>query len=283
MKTKAILIFCMLCSVTSVAFSQSEASPIRAKRFVYMGPDKKNQKIIGRYNNCHFRIDLSFYAMKHGNGAKDFTAIFGVRSNSMMSNDDIEISVLKKWVDNPLYDDKEDRVYFVQIKNKTDQTIYIDRKYCFRLDSDGSKRYYYDPEKESDSLSVSRMIVIPPHGMSNLTDYRWRIHQNGQYAEIIEYPEDFLWNINAVGITEGYLGYGETKRFSEENSPYYRSILIAYSKQEDFSTYSLAMVNFYIREIVGMYFPETYSNGRLYESQLIGDNDYSITSWIPLY
>ena len=36
----------------------------------------------------------------------NYTAIFGVKTNSLMSNDDIEINFLKKWVDNPIYNER---------------------------------------------------------------------------------------------------------------------------------------------------------------------------------
>ena len=157
MRTKMLILFCLLCTTTTMA-----------QQMVYVGPDQKNQKVIDRYNRCHFRVTLgqTLYRRK----SKDFTAIFGVKTNSLMSNDDVEINFLKKWVDNPIYNDKEDRVYFVQIKNKTSDTIYIDRSRCFRTDSDGSKYCYYDPSKCVDTLSTQRMIAIPPHAKRNLTD-----------------------------------------------------------------------------------------------------------------
>ena len=277
-KTLMTIISCLLCSTTAMAQQQSQ-------EMVYVGPDQYNQKVIRRYNRCHFRDELVQPLVRYGTKAKDFTAIFGVKTNSLMSNDDIEINFLKKWVENPIYDDKEDRVYFVQIKNKTSDTIYIDRSHCFRMDSDGSRYCYYDSSKRSDTLSMKRMIAIPPHEKKNLTDYRWVKRNGGHYAEIVEYPEEFLWNMDATGMYEGYVNYGQVKNFTEDNSPYYRSFLIAYSKQEDFSTYSLALINFYIREIIGWYYPELIRDDiqNITESRVTGDYKYSITSWIPLY
>ena len=84
---------------------------------------------------------------------------------------------------------------------------------------------------------------------------------------------------------EGYVNYDEVKTFTENNSPYYRTFLIAYSKQADFAIYSLATINFYIREIVGWRYPESIrENVKIVsESRLTGEDKYSITSWIPLY
>lgn len=253
------------------------------QKLVYVGPDKHNQKVIKRYNRCHTRADLQQSSVIYARKSKDLTAIFGVRTNSLMSNDDIEINFLKKRIQNPIYDDKDDRVYFVVIKNKTDETIYIDRSHCFRIDSDGKKYCYFDPNNRVDRESRKRLIAIPPHSKKNLTDYRWQKSKTGNYVEIIEYPEEFLWNTNAAKMYEGFVNYGEAKRFTEEDSPYYRSFLIAYSKQEDFSTYSLAMINFYMKEVVGLYYPENYEYNVINSRFMTGDDEYSITSWTRLY
>ena len=252
---------------------------------VYVGPDKNNQKVIERYNRCHYRLTPAQTLLSHSGKSKDFTAIFGVKTNSLMSNDDIEINFLKKWVDNPIYNDKEDRVYFVEIKNKTSDTIFIDRSRCFRMDSDGSRYCYYDSLKRQDANSTKRMLVIPPHDKRNLTDYRWVKHKEGNYVEIVEYPEEFLWNLNAAGMYEGFVNYDEVKYFTEENSPYYRTFLIAYSKQPDFATYSLATINFYIREIIGWRYSEVIRDEikEIFHTRLTGEYKYSITSWMSLY
>ena len=58
--------------------------------------------------------------------------------------------------------------------------------------------------------------------------------------------------------------------------------MIYYSKEKDLSTYSLALVNCYIKEIIGYYYPETYEYDIL-STHIVGDDKYSITSWLPLY
>ena len=276
MKAKTLIgiLCCLFCSTTLVA-----------QKMVYVGPDDKNQKVIRRYNRCHYRLTPAQVLLSHSGKSKDFTAIFGVKTHSLMSNDDVEINFLKKWVDDPIYNDKEDRVYFVEIKNKTSDTIFIDRSRCFRMDSDGSRYCYYDSLKRQDANSTKKMIAIPPHGKRNLTDYRWVKHEEGNYVEIVEYPEEFLWNLDAAGMYEGYICHDDVKTFTEENSPYYRTFLIAYSKQPDFSTYSLATINFYIREIIGWRYSEVIRDDikEISRTRLTGEYKYSITSWLPLY
>lgn len=276
MKAKTLIgiLCCLFCSTTLVA-----------QQMVYVGPDKNNQKVIRRYNRCHYRLTPAQTLLSHSGKSKDFTAIFGVKTNSLMSNDDVEINFLKKWVDDPIYNDKENRVYFVEIKNKTSDTIFIDRSRCFRMDSDGSRYCYYDSLKRQDENSTKKMMAIPPHDKRNLTDYRWVKHADGNYVEIVEYPEEFLWNLDAAGMYEGFVNYDEVKYFTEENSPYYRTFLIAYSKEPDFATYSLATINFYIREIIGWRYSEVIRDDikEISRTRLTGEYKYSITSWLPLY
>lgn len=263
----------MLCTLTAMA-QQASRKPVNAE------PDKRNQKVISQYNRCNKSPNL--YTEKEL--AKDFTAIFWVNENSVMSTPDIEVNILKKRIDNPLYNDKEDRVFFLQIKNKTGHTLYIDRSRCYRIDSDSTRYCYYDPHRRVDSLYRERFLVIPPHGKQNLTDYRFIKNPSGSYPEIVEYPEEFIWNMQAVGISRGYVHWGESRTFTEKNAPFSRTFEICYSSEEDFSACTLARISCYIHEIIGIYYPETYKYD-VFKSRyvLVGDDEYSITSWLPLY
>ena len=271
-----IIFFCLFCSMTSMAQD-------RPQNMIYSVPDKHNQKVIKRYNRYHFKPNV----LSSPTGvldARSFTDIWGVNTNSLMSNDDIEVNFVKKWVENPIYNDMDDRMYFVVIKNKTDKTIYIDRGYSFKIYNNGCKLPYYDPNLQTDTCSKTkkRYIAIPPHSKRNLSDYLWVKKGNGNYAEITEYPEDFQWSVGAARVYKGFLRYGEARRFTENNSPYHRSFLITYSKEKDFSTYSLLMINFYLRELIGMYYPELYKEN-FGDLRMYGADEYTITSCTTIY
>ncbi len=46
----------------------------------------------------------------------------------------------------------------------------------------------------------------------------------------------------------------------------------------------MAQVNCYIREIIGCYYPENYQYDKMKSRlQVEGVDEYSITSWVPLY
>jgi len=75
----------------------------------------------------------------------------GVGENSVLSTDDITIELrqepwetgqLNLWVGSPY--SRLDRKYFIQICNKTDQTVYLDLGNTFRVMKDGSSKVYFD-------------------------------------------------------------------------------------------------------------------------------------------
>ena len=90
-----------------------------------------------------------------------------------------------------------------------------------------------------------------------------------------------FYSLLPATIYEQYL----LSKLDNGKSPFCRSFLIAYSKQEDFSRYSLALINFYIREIIGWYYPELIRDDiqNITESRVTGEYKYSITSWMTLY
>ena len=249
------------------------SAPSYAQKMVETGPDKNNQKVINRYNHFTFRAGYPDPSgMSNG-----FTAVFGVKNNSVMSTDDVEVNVVKRWVKDAVIDDMDNRMYFVEIKNKTGEPLYIDKSRCYRINHDGTKYCYFDPERD-DTTMKQRIIVIPPHAKKNLSDYNAVKINKGKFPElkIIDYPEDFHWDAKAAGICEGYLNDYEVRLFSEDNSPYYRSFEIAYSKEKDFSAYSLLTMNFYIRQLIGCFYPELYREYDIFDR--IGGDEYTITN-----
>ena len=234
-------------SVTSLSAKRSE--------MIMAVPDKNNEKVIKKYNRFRFPSPMKI----HPRMAVGYTAVFGVRENSIMSTDDVEVVFLKKFVPDPVYSDMDNRMYFVEIHNKTDQTIYIDKASCFRVYNKGAKHCYFAPNK-NDTNSVDRIMAIPPHAKKNLCEYDVVLtnSENGNFKQlkIKDYPEDFNWDAKSAKVNKGLLQEFEVRTFSEDNSPYYRTYLITYSKDKEFSTYTLLPINFYMRQLIGFYHPE---------------------------
>ena len=107
--------------------------PLYAQTKIDVEPDKNNQKVIKRYNRFH----ITPYNLR--GSSVGFTAVFGVKKNSLMSTEDVEVNVVKRWVPDAAINDQDNRLYFVEIKNKTAQTIYIDKGNSFRIYNDSSR------------------------------------------------------------------------------------------------------------------------------------------------
>ncbi len=273
---RKILLLLLLCAINSVAQESS-------RKMIDKEPDKNNQKVISRYNRYYFNSNIAPGFMQSPPPSRwCYTAIFGVNPNSTMSNEDIEVNVVKNWVANPVYNDQEDRVYFIVIKNKTRKALYIDKGYCFKVFNDGSRKPYYDLQHQTDSNQQQRYIVIPPRSKKNLTDYRWDMSKSVNYPEILEYPEDFQWSAAEANVGKGFVENGGEISFTENTSLYHRSFLITYSDEKDFSTYSMVKINFYIRQIIGIYYPELNKDYKLNNS-IHNADEHTITSCEVIY
>ena len=197
---------------------------------------------------------------------------FAFTKNSVLSNEDIEIAF--EW--------NETRMAFnwvvghrdIKITNKSDQTIYIDKSKCFRVNLDGSSHIYHDGSKQmsvtnagSTGLNVhlgagvsigggktrattttytsEQILVIPPHSSAFLST------MIVEGKEFITRGEDYFFH----GL--GNIIPWEVKKwaiydFTEEDTPGSIKYTFTYSKQEDFSTYSQANMELYIQQILGM-------------------------------
>lgn len=107
--------------------------------------DKRNEELIKLYNKQY-----NFQNVNDKNtAAKYLFLIFGLKTSSVLSNEDIEIRFVRDRIKFPggsrfLYD-----VYYVNILNKTNRTIYIDRGNSFRLYNNGDYFCYYDNSEQT--------------------------------------------------------------------------------------------------------------------------------------
>lgn len=241
---------------------------------VQTSPDDNNEKVIQRYNRYWF------YPVGYGSlGSYYYTMLFGVKKNSVMSNQDVEMRVYKKWITNPMVNDDELRVYFIEIINKSDKPIYIDREHCYKIDSQHGTTTYYDSKKAG---KVERFLVIKPHKKANLSDYPYEIKKGG-YLDYAEQPEDFSVIGHKIGVEPEYMRVGQRKEFSEEEALCTKEFVITYSKDKDFTTYSQLNANFYLRQIAAFYFPELDKRESIEYEEHRGLDEYTITSFCNMY
>ena len=108
--------------------------------------DARNADLIALYNR---KYEPSDKIGKSNKRANRILVLMGVKSSSLLSNEDVEIQIVSKKMEGPYYD------YWCQalnIFNKTNKTIYIDKGNCFRISSDAQPYCYYD---SSEQMTVS--------------------------------------------------------------------------------------------------------------------------------
>ena len=122
--------------------SQNSTQPHSQGRGLIKKPaDADNEKIIGLHNVVHPNFDGKSPESK---GCRSCTIKFGIKYSSIMSNDDIEVKFVRK-----IDDEQADLCYLINIKNKTDKVLYIDKGNCFKVYNDGYSYCYFDASKQT--------------------------------------------------------------------------------------------------------------------------------------
>lgn len=143
----------------NAATAQAEAQPsaggssgaTASQGLVQLPAAENNAEIIRRYSKTYQSN------IKHSSSKPTcFYVFWGVKDNSLMSNDELEMTFETKALFDPMLalasppwkqEDKH-RTYYIKLQNKTDKTIYIDRGNCFRILS-GSAYTYYNPSEQT--------------------------------------------------------------------------------------------------------------------------------------
>ncbi len=120
-------------------------------------PDVRNKEIIELYNHD---VTPTNKISKSNDEAKACYTIWNIAPTSIMSNEDVEINLTRSvegihHFDAVLISGHHGQsfypmfVYHINIKNKTEKVIYIDKGNCFRIIDDGSTFCYYDPSEQT--------------------------------------------------------------------------------------------------------------------------------------
>lgn len=112
-------------------FSEESSDPLQP-RMIKRNVAKNNSELIDSYN-----AQIREKEKPANKNAGYITAIFGVTSSSVLSNEDLEISFLNENTDN----------FDIFIENKSNRTIYIDKGNCFRVVNKEPYCYYDGTEQ----------------------------------------------------------------------------------------------------------------------------------------
>ncbi len=309
--------------------------------------NQRNSELLSLYNK-HYSPSAKM--KKKGGKTKNYMLIFWLSPSSIISNDDVEVTLERKINEQSLkYFSWQQLCYVLKITNKSNKTIYVDKGNCFRSDNGGSAYCYYGDSEittisqsqgggtsvglgavtdafgigglagavasgisvgggrshsVSKTYSQQRVIAIPPHGNKYLTVPKLANHNNHK-GEMVEFAETFdfcqlrasrikceghqilLGNNqfeSSFNIQQNLLKKGEVLTYSEQESPYKREYVFIYSKDQNFSTYSMLNMTWYLHEIIGSEKLYWYSSIGLYlyccDSVYIdGINDYTIEGY----
>ena len=134
--------------------SMSNPSTPPTQQLVEKSADSRNAEIIALHNKEHGTIK----ELKQTSKANYCCQIFWISPTSVVSNDEIEMTFVRKKIDSPYSTRGGSNVYYayqIVLQNKTDGYIYVDLGSSFRSASTGNVRCYYNAEQTTVSKSNS--------------------------------------------------------------------------------------------------------------------------------
>lgn len=264
-------------------------------------PAEDNARLLALYNEQVVKFKRHDAKNKK---AKRYRPIWGITSQSVLSDQYITISFLKQ-INN--YFGIEG--YIVQVQNKTDKNLYIDLANSFKIDSEGNSTSYLSNKtyttntasgvgaglnmgSVTNALGVGgfvgtlaggvnvgggktggtsvietqeRMIIVPPHAKASLPCEK-KVIKN----DIINISEE-LCSCNFEDKLS--INRYEFKVLYDENNAVAKSRrIITYSTTPDFSTYSRLNIEFYLRALLGI-------NINVPSGAYITEDNCIVTNW----
>lgn len=141
-----------------ISSSESQsANNSSASKLIEKKPDARNAEIINMYKeNCSLVKNIP----EHGKKATACYSIWEIEPSSVMSNEDIEVKIFRKAVEISPSDYAKLGggngvsyghifTYLINIQNKTNHTIYVDRGHCFRIQNNGVSYCYFNQQEQT--------------------------------------------------------------------------------------------------------------------------------------
>lgn len=122
-----------------------------------------NAELISKYNKS---VETN-KKMQSKKAADNYVLLFGMSENSVLSNENIELSYKKKKENLFPYFQVERISYEINIRNKTDRIIYIDKANCFRMPSHGTTMSYFNNEQVSVGQSSGGGVSVGLGGIAS--------------------------------------------------------------------------------------------------------------------
>ena len=254
---------------------------------VDVSPAEDNAMRIALYNN-------SIRSRKNetpGKFAARYTYKFGVASNSVLSSEDLDISIVLNgngngsWYNAP---------YLIKIRNKTDGFIYIDLANCFKIYPDGSYRCYYDTKQTTISSGTGSGVSLGLGAVANAFDIggiagtlanglavgtgssksasttyaqnriltvppmatanltEKKSDGTGRNWRLITNSESFYIDANDEWLPKRSVPKNGSISYSVKESPYTLKYVVVYSKDAQFSEIKRNTFELYVQQVLGV-------------------------------
>lgn len=253
--------------------------------------DTKNDSLIALYNK-----HIMYYKNKTSDKkASAYTYKFGMTSSSVLSTDEIEVSIqLNKkgsWYNAP---------YVISLKNKTNDFLYIDLARCFKIYPDGNSECYYNTKQTtissgkgvgtsvglgpianavgiggvvgriangisvggnnmssaSATYNMQRFLSIPPNSTTNLTEYKG--DGEGKNYRVVTNSEVFNIENRFVWLKKGDITKYGVLNYTETNSPYRQKFVVSYSTNPEFENLSKINFEIFVQQVFGVSMESSY-------------------------
>lgn len=270
--------------------TSQESSPTREKKisskYIVKSPAANNAKLVRKY-----KPEIRITTKHSEKTSKWIFPVMAVTDSSILSTEDIEVSIV------PVTVCDQDQIetyllrYYIKIKNKTNNTIYIDRANTFRVYTDGTYTTYFDANQINITKGKSSNIGISLGGVASVlgiggtagtlanSTFIGGSSQNAvsrsysqqrvlaipphTTANLSEYKQAHVKGKHYENISDaefwgfywfgqkGKIKKGECIHYDEDESPYKNQYYITYSSREDFSSYSTLNFKVYARYVIG--------------------------------
>ncbi len=298
---------------TDVSTSAKSDPGTTSTRLVEVPAADDNQELLDKYNRL-----VTFNNVSNSkSSAKGYLAKFGVTKGSVLSNEDITISIgFDHGTDKGNFASTDSwGYYYLSIYNKTNQTLYIDLGNTFRIHNDGTFDEFYDNSQKTYTSggstgggialgSVANVIGIggvagkllggvtvggsSSSGVSTTYTQERILRIPPKSTGYLTKSESLTTHINKKDNT---IRKKSTVTYTEDETLYRRQFIITYSKDESFATYSTMNFGLFIQQVYGefikstrlQFYWEVYLRVLKKTIQNYGDGDYIITGRGDIY
>lgn len=227
-----------------------------------IAPD--NSELIGYLNSAPTNIDKK---QNRSTKAKIVAVIAGVDEESVLSNQDTKITFSTDKIG-------AENVYNINIENKTNKFLYIDKAACFIIDKKNNATPFYIPTEVSNTKGKNGGLSLALGTIASLAGIHGTVGtiMNGlsgnggisSYTTITEKDQQIIaipphstitfaknLKIPLFYVKPGLLNMGEFMSYSYNESPQKWTYFFSYSYDKNFSHYGTVSIKAYCKYIYG--------------------------------